>query len=386
MRAICKLHDFENKSRVSALHVALSVAVSVGYIFGINSLSLTKSFTKSFTTFAEKPDQIFFYQLNTTKYTKNRLKSDQNQLFLPPLGIFIGGCEQSTVIVNLARLLVNAHGFKTQTPMFSDTMEMFKPGHKPTKPVKPVVEMLRCKFMCNRAPFWNMSKITDVLEFAYERAAKENRTLVMKYSIDGLEQASPLLKSLKARVVIVHRRNFLDKIICGVRDCANDSPGFYPVDVVTNQESKLCFKRRKRKKIKTKAHLNFTTLLDEFDRIRGLHQNVVDSLNYLVHNESQPFVSELAESKNASVFIASEDLLKFESDFKDSSLVASVKTWVRLLHAWGIIGDHGVIRKILDGSELRGIRPEQPTAARLANPEEVHHVLRNTKYAKYFRQ
>ena len=39
------------------------------------------------------------------------IKSTTN-IHFPPLGIFIGGCEQSTAIVELARELVNAHGYR----------------------------------------------------------------------------------------------------------------------------------------------------------------------------------------------------------------------------------------------------------------------------------
>ena len=63
--------------------------------------------------------------------------------------------------------------------------------------------MLRCNYMCNQPPYQKLKDINSAFKYAHDRAFADNRTLVLKYSIDGLEKASDLLKSLKSRVVVV---------------------------------------------------------------------------------------------------------------------------------------------------------------------------------------
>ena len=187
-------------------------------------------------------------------------------------------------------------------------------------------------------------------------------------------------------MVVVHRRNLLDRMICGVRDCANKLDGFYPVDAVTGRKTGVCFNRRKDPRIKTKAHLRSDLVVEDLKRILKLYQDVADHVEYFVHNESQPFVKELAKTKNASDYIASEDLFKFETDFEEKSMATSVKTWLKLLQGWGLTGDQEITRKVLVDSGFRGTRPDEPTAARLSNADEIFKVLKNTQFSHYFRQ
>ena len=64
----------------------------------------------------------------------------------------------------------------------------------------------------------------------------------------------------------------------------------------------------------------------------------------------------------------------------------TMKTWLKLLQGWGLTGDQEITRKVLVDSGFRGTRPDEPTAARLSNADEIFKVLKNTQFSHYFRQ
>ena len=185
---------------------------------------------------------------------------------------------------------------------------------------------------------------------------------------------------------LVHRGNLLDRLVCQVRDCATKSTGFYPVSVATGAKDNACFSRRKEKASKTKARLNPEFVEIEMEKILGLYQNVADNVHYLVHDESSDLVKKIAETKNSSVFITSEDLFQFESDFTEKSLETSVSAWIKVFEGWSVPSDENVVRKVLLDSRFQGFRPEKPHSQTISNSEDVFEMLKSRpEFLRYFR-
>ena len=83
-----------------------------------------------------------------------------SQRFFPSLGVFMGGCEQSHATAYIARDILNAAGFSTNTAMMNHAI----------KQGTPVMEMLRCTWMCDQPPLRHLHDIQSVFKYAYSES------------------------------------------------------------------------------------------------------------------------------------------------------------------------------------------------------------------------
>ena len=155
---------------------------------------------------------------------------------------------------------------------------------------------------------------------------------------------------------------------------------------INNKRDNHCFSRKHNKSIKSKARLSPDKVETEINKIIGLYQNVANHLEYLIHEESHDFVKKLAKSKDPSIYISSEDLFQFETDFTEESLTTSVNSWMDALDGWAFPGNPDKIKQAILNSNFQGVRPIKPHSDTISNSEEVHAILKTTKFSHYFRQ
>jgi hypothetical protein len=160
---------------------------------------------------------------------------------LPPILMVSTGCGQSSILVRLLRILVEAAGY----PVYDLHAEALHKKHK-IRFMKPGMEM------------------KQAVEEMLADANRKGQTVVQKLSQKTENSVVDRLIAEQAKVVLLRRGNILDRLVCRVRDCFAGSKIGFPVDD-KGAKSDMCFGRRKEEKKRTgkatKARLNTEGLL-----------------------------------------------------------------------------------------------------------------------------
>eukprot|EP00010_Vexillifera_abyssalis_P006277 CAMPEP_0201545656 /NCGR_PEP_ID=MMETSP0173_2-20130828/2102_1 /ASSEMBLY_ACC=CAM_ASM_000268 /TAXON_ID=218659 /ORGANISM="Vexillifera sp., Strain DIVA3 564/2" /LENGTH=240 /DNA_ID=CAMNT_0047954115 /DNA_START=232 /DNA_END=951 /DNA_ORIENTATION=- len=186
-----------------------------------------------------------------------------------------------------------------------------------------------------------------------EEFQQKNQTLLSKIKLT--QQFRPWLKSVNARIVVAQRTNFLDYIVCAVRDCFDSNSG-YPIDVETGKQSHLCFQRRFSQNQTTKAFLHPQKLVDQ------VHRKAMDWKQKKYAKEAIRSVGKQVQWHGETMQISTEKLLQYEI-VGSGNLETSVLEWEKVLKAWCFPSNRDKIRSILEtqtGKKAYASRSDPP--------------------------
>jgi len=253
------------------------------------------------------------------------------------------GCSGSSVLMDIARGILQTHGVSTNTPGGGKSGELVKPHWN---------------------PFFNEAEGMGVaLTKARDYAMQQNGTLVFKEQgaqSQAFRDAGPALLSMGTYVVHAYRRNVLDRMVCQVKDCFLSSRYGVPVGP-DGKESRVCFARRsdKRKAEGYSAKLNIGRLranLKAFLRKPDAERSRISRSGF------QNYPS-----------IVAEDLLDFEHDA--SAFERALITWERFMAAWGVQPKRQRIKAYLQ--QYVGKYSAEPQSKTIYNFEDAERICRD---------
>lgn len=265
---------------------------------------------------------------------------------LDPLYIHSAGCTGSSIILDIARDILELHGVNAYM-------------HAPNMPEELVIP--------KKNPFYTPQRGIGTAMKILAQAAKANGTTLLFKSggIDPhlFEEVAPALLNIKTKIVYLERTNLLDYMTCRARDCFEEETIGYPVDAF-GQKSEMCFERRK---LEEKGKTATTTVFFNVD-------NLIPELEKLQERSVQQWPARhLADFGFQNVTtVSTERLLKYETKQEDG-LEASVKEWIRLFSGWRIEASEQLIRSYL--LPYVGTHPMRSQKQGIYNWPEVHDAV-----------
>jgi hypothetical protein len=284
-----------------------------------------------------------------------------------PSPLFLGeiarGCSMSSATRNFGVELLRLHGY-------NKINEFEREG-------------FNSEILTKRKNVWyeETRDMNQALQLMAKEAGEVNTTVVVKYVPWNLDGAKEGIRSIKQKVVFLHRHNLLDYYICRIRDCmeidsrvfGDESNHSYPVDASTGEETDLCFGRRHQTNVTVKAFL-------EVDDLTELFPFMINEYNHDLETISRVFKAITFE------IVATDDLFAFEYDKSTESLELSLQSWVKVLDSWGVTPDVPLLRKYLRKHFRHNSRRLQPTAEKVYNAEEVKKALETRPELKEYRR
>jgi len=238
----------------------------------------------------------------------------------PTLYIWVtSGCSMSSHLFGFSKYLLKSYGVKIVH--WEGTWEF---NHKKTNPL-----------------FHEDQKNPSMAFFEmWNVAVAQGKSMIIKFDggVKGREWKQPSVKYLlhniiPIKVAFAYRGNFLDRLVCMVRDCFTKEFGL-SVDASTGLPNDLCFGRRLSKN-KTQARLFPTKLME------GLQfaEAEVDRIDALVNKNLN-----IDRNNSNNTRVTTESLWEFESR---SNWTNSIEAWGSVLHAWGFEVENGKIEWIM---------------------------------------
>jgi len=265
------------------------------------------------------------------------LKNSQRPRMLVMLG-----CSGSSILMDMARGMLEAHRVSWNTPGGGKSGELVKHAGNPF--------------------FTKEGGMGVALTKANEYAKSKHATLVFKEQgaqSKEFRDAAPALLSMGTYVVHAYRKNVLDRMVCQIKDCFLTP--HYGVPVGPDGSTwRLCFERRVNETEATgyTAKLNTKTLKHNLKEFLG-----------------KPF-AEWSRIKDAGFegfpTLAAEDLLDFEHDA--SALPRALIAWDKFMAAWGVRPTTATIKKYL--TEYVGKYAAEPQSKTIYNFDRVEQVCR----------
>ena len=267
---------------------------------------------------------------------------------LRPRILHLSGCSESSAVMRTGADVLALHGIHVDHEL---PMELLKPDKNP--------------FALERAEQGKDASVDMAFEVMAARAAKHDKTLFIK---DG--RASSVswktLRHLGAYSTRAFRANYLDRLVCEVRDCFGSAAAAgVAVNASTGSRSSMCFLRRSLPRTdQPKAWLNTSDLIHELTLRKQYARTDMQSM------QTNPFTS--------------EQLLEFEISDDDDSVERSLQEWKRLMHKLGVVNfnDDGV-RKLLNSH--RGEHPQSLHSDTILNLDEVAATLKGTEFEHLLR-
>ena len=267
---------------------------------------------------------------------------------LRPRIMHLSGCSESSAVMRTGADVLALHGIHVDPEL---PMELLKPDKNPVT--------------LTWAEQGKSTSVDQAFEVMAARAAKHGKTLFIK---DG-RAASLSFKTLQnvgAYSTRAFRANFLDYLVCEVRDCfGSAATAGVAVNASTGNRSSWCFSRRSLPRTdQPKALLNTSDLIHEL-KIRKQYAR-----KDLQNMKTNPFTS--------------EQLLEFEVSDSNDSVERSLQEWKRLMHKLGVVdfNDDGV-RKLLNSH--RGEHPQSLHSDTILNVDEVAATLKGTEFEHLLR-
>lgn len=270
--------------------------------------------------------------------------------FLPiqrmdPLYMHSSGCTGSSIILDIAREIMELHGVVA----YIHGDKMYEEVIVPSK-----------------NPFYTEKRGIRTAMHMLAKAAETNDTTLM-FKSGGLatevfDEVAPALVEIRTRVVYMERTNALDYATCMARDCFEDDVG-YPVDK-HGKKSSLCFGRR----------LQGDTADDTDIKVMYNTAKLVPHLLKLLGRSQRGRASKLLAQhgfKNVTT-VSMEGLLAYETT-DTSGLNRSVEEWSKLLDAWGMAPQQRIIEAYLKPN--CGTRDAAPQMKGIYNWGEVQKAM-----------
>jgi len=250
-------------------------------------------------------------------------KSLQTETAGPTLYIWVtGGCSMSSHLFGFSKFLLKAYG--VDVLHLEGTWEF---NHKRTNPLfhedaedqaAPTVALFE---------LWNVAvakKRSVIIKFDGGIGGDEWNQASLRYALHNI---------IPTKVAFAYRGNFLDRLVCMVRDCFTNTFGL-SVDASNGLPNNLCFKRRLSKN-KTQARLFPNKLMDGLKYAEAEVDRIDDIVNRNFH---------LDRNHPNNTRVKTEALWGFESS---SNWTDSIQAWANVLHAWGFEAEPSRIRWIM---------------------------------------
>ena len=276
-----------------------------------------------------------------------------------PVLLLSDGCSYSTAIMSLMLQMLRAHCEPLVAPIFEPQIcNQNRYCHEsPTRtPAMAIVEALRA----------------EVHAFAWQC-----QSVMLKGHCGGRswQEYARALRELGSdqRSIMVYRPNFLDKIICEVRDCMG--PGM-PAAMAVERQSKDHVNKHVRP---VNCSITRRGLPHAQQPMVWLDpQALIGNLRTQMHRASGVCINQTWPHKLVKRF-RTDHLLAFETGPDDSAeFNKSIDTWAKMVDAVGVASDTARIQSLLVsrpmGRPLSEAQP-QPHAAAIFNAAEVHKAL-----------
>mmetsp|Transcript_1750 Transcript_1750/g.4109 ORF Transcript_1750/g.4109 Transcript_1750/m.4109 type:complete len:347 (+) Transcript_1750:81-1121(+) len=293
---------------------------------------------------ASYPGALSLVQTRVARHSKETAATTT----IPPMMILQRGCSGSSVVMRMTRDMLQSLAVPLYPLGIKEIARVDQPEKNPW--------------------FLPGGRLGDAMLRGVEEASQAGQTLLFNAAKikswsenEEMQYLNQVLRELKTRVVIVHRNNSLDTVVCEIRDCFVGGRGIargYPVDTAGN-EDQTCFDRRTQSaENKTKALINTTTLPENMEFGERYPQDM------------QASVTEIGlEGRDIVLF---EDLVSHE--YLDTNLPRSTSAWMKLLSSLGVNATEASVSAVLSKAVGSYHAPE-PHSETVYNIEEVEEFL-----------
>eukprot|EP00448_Togula_jolla_P024624 CAMPEP_0170592654 /NCGR_PEP_ID=MMETSP0224-20130122/13035_1 /TAXON_ID=285029 /ORGANISM="Togula jolla, Strain CCCM 725" /LENGTH=341 /DNA_ID=CAMNT_0010916565 /DNA_START=69 /DNA_END=1094 /DNA_ORIENTATION=+ len=266
---------------------------------------------------------------------------------MPPLMILQRGCTGSSVVIRIARTLMTEIG---NAPYPLKTKEIVRTGQPQKNPW-----------------YQKGDDIGDALRRGVEEASAAGQALLFnayKVKPDATEEQEVALNrellALNTKVVVVHRENALDTLVCEVRDCFSGTHGVprgYPVRA-DGTKATSCFDRRHDGE-ESFAMVDTDHLKENLATDDGFGKEMLDAIEKL--------------GLEGGEMVTFEDLTSHE--YSADNLVRSTEAWTKLLTGFGLDPDARAVRAVLE-KEVGSYHAPEPHSETIFNVDEVEEALK----------
>jgi len=295
------------------------------------------------TTSLIKSNTTSLIKLNTIGLTKSKHSTKRAPILLPTMKlkpvmyiVAIAGCSMSSALEEFIKSLLQEYG--ADLLFYGDWEFLTKDKNRYITPDEP--------------------KLAVALEKLWETASSQGKSVLIKFDrwIINDNMKDLFRNIIPYKVIVAYRGNYLDRMVCTVRDCFENGFGT-AVWADTGKKSNICFERRFSNKT-TKAKLVPVELM------RGLEVFMPKWKDRL-----QKSVKRMLGRREPIERVTTEDLWEFQGG---STRVRSLLAWHVLLNAWELPENDFILDKVMDSWIAKhGKRPLLPHKETIYNLEEL---------------